>query len=222
MHKTLLRQIQHAFGEVPAISPEWKRLLSAVSITYEGFDKDRTLIERSLEISSTELKGLIALLQATLDSINEGILVVDKKNKIVNHNKRFIEICQIPEHIMKTHDNEQAVAWMLDAVTDPDTLRRNINRAGTPNEEGAYIFKFKDGRTVEMNSKPQIVERATLGRVWSFRDVSDVLRTEEDLKSKLGALERLNKSMIDRELKMIQLKEENKMLRDQMQSNGNV
>lgn len=109
MHKTLLRQIDHHIQDANAIPAAWQALLEAVSNTYEGFDQDRLLIERSLEVSSNELKGLIALLQATLDSTSEGILVINARGQMANYNKRFLEIWKIPEEIMRTHDTQKAV-----------------------------------------------------------------------------------------------------------------
>jgi PAS domain-containing protein len=207
MHKTLARQVAHHINDPSLVSSPWTELLDAVSTTYEGFDQDRLLIERSLEISSRELKGLIALLQATLDSIGEGILVINSSGQMINHNKRFLEIWDIPEEIMKTHDNEKAITYVLDKIIDPIGFRKNINNAfANAVNNSAYVVKFKDGKIVEMNSRPQLVDGENVGRVWSFRDITLHLITEEELKTKLSALERLNKAMIDRELKMVELK----------------
>lgn len=221
MHKTLARQVAHHIHDQIPPSSQWAELLEAVSATYEGFDQDRLLIERSLEISSRELKGLIALLQATLDSIGEGILVINGTGQMISHNKRFIEIWGVPEEIMKTHSNEKAITYVLDKIFDPSGFKRNINNAfANAIDTSAYVVKFKDGRTVEMNSRPQLVDGENVGRVWSFRDITHHLITEEELKTKLSALERLNKAMIDRELKMVELKKKIALLegRDALQS----
>ena len=54
MHSILKRQLRKYLGSEKA--PEkYTELFKAISMTYEGFDKDRDLIERSLEISSKEL-----------------------------------------------------------------------------------------------------------------------------------------------------------------------
>lgn len=53
MHRLLERQIRHHLGgQCP---PEWQAFLDAVDAAYVSFDKDRTLIERSLELMSREL-----------------------------------------------------------------------------------------------------------------------------------------------------------------------
>lgn len=213
MHKTLIRQVEHHIKDRSVISADWQELLEAVSATYESFDQDRLLIERSLEISSHELKGLIALLQATLDSTDEGILVTNAEGKIVNHNRRFQEIWQIPEEILHTHDSQKAIDLITEKILDPDDFRKHISSiSAAAVGDMSYIVKFKDGRTVELNAHPHMLEGKSIGYVWSFRDITKHLKTEEELTAKLKALERLNKAMVDRELKMIELKKKIAML----------
>lgn len=208
MHKTLSRQLTRHIKSIHAIPEEWQELLRAISETYENFDKDRLLIERSLEISSHELRGFISTLQATLDSTGEGILAVNDKGQITNHNKRFQEIWGVPEQLLRSRNNEKVIEFVLDEVVDPIGFRKNLNGVYANVDEASeiYVIKFKDGRTVEMNSRPQQIDTSYVGRVWCFRDVTTHLVTQEELKMKIDALERLNRAMIDRELKMIELK----------------
>lgn len=55
MNKLLARQIKKFFGNASPAIPEVKKLLKVISETYDGFDEDRTLMERSLDLSSNEL-----------------------------------------------------------------------------------------------------------------------------------------------------------------------
>jgi len=207
MHKTLSRQVDHHISSKDFISSGLKELLNAISTTYDDYDHDRVLIERSLDISSHELKGLISLLQATLDSTNDGILVVDIVGKIMNYNRKLLEVLEVNAESVATHDYTLLINAVADKTLSPEVFLKKTESASTHiNDEYHDIVTFKDGRIVERYSKPQLLEGKNIGRVWSFSDITQRVTAENELKNKIGALEHLNKSMIDRELKMIELK----------------
>jgi PAS domain S-box-containing protein len=53
-HPLLKRQIEKYLSDVPSIPDEWQKFLQAVEGSYEEADSDRSMLERSLEISSRE------------------------------------------------------------------------------------------------------------------------------------------------------------------------
>jgi chromosome segregation ATPase len=55
VNSILIRQISRTIGGVTTLPPKVIDLLNLVSQTYDNFDEDRTLTQRSLEISSREL-----------------------------------------------------------------------------------------------------------------------------------------------------------------------
>ena len=55
-NKLLERQIKRKLGKDVQLTDEMMALLSAVSDSYDHFEKDRTIIERSMELSSKELR----------------------------------------------------------------------------------------------------------------------------------------------------------------------
>ena len=54
-NKLLLKQIQKKFGSAEDLPPEMLEFLNTVSHTYDFYEKERQLIERSMDISSNEL-----------------------------------------------------------------------------------------------------------------------------------------------------------------------
>jgi PAS domain S-box-containing protein len=93
----------------------------------------------------------VSVLQSTLESTADGILVVDLKGRIVSHNRRFEEM------------------WGLEKVAE---LR--ADREG----ETFDLLTLPDGRIIERYSIPQRLNGTVVGRVWSFRDVTARRRAE--------------------------------------------
>ena len=98
-HKILERQIRKTFGEKASIEKKYQELLAIVSKTYDGFDEDRLLIERSLEISSKELNTINNQLKkekerlfTTLNSIGDGAFTIDTKRHVTFLNKTALEL----------------------------------------------------------------------------------------------------------------------------------
>jgi diguanylate cyclase (GGDEF)-like protein len=73
MHRTLLRQLRRLglHAEAPPTLDVWRELLQRVSATYVQADEERYTLERSTEISSSEMQQLHAMLarQARTDEL---------------------------------------------------------------------------------------------------------------------------------------------------------
>jgi PAS domain S-box-containing protein len=50
------------------------------------------------------------------------------------------------------------------------------------------VLELKDGRLIERDSLPQVVDGRTVGRVWSFRDVTERKHVEEEVENTLSLL----------------------------------
>lgn len=130
-----------------------------------------------------ELEKSFSLLSATLESTADGILVVDKNGKTTNFNKKFTELWQIPDSVLSTRYDEKMLAFVLDQLKDPESFIRKVKELYQSDEEISFdILEFKDGRTFERYSKPQIFEGNSVGRVWSFHDISELKHVENELK----------------------------------------
>jgi PAS domain S-box-containing protein len=115
-----------------------------------------------------------SLLRATLEATVDGILVVDRAGKLVTYNERFLELWGIPEEIARRSDNLELVFHVRDQLCDPDafveTAREN---QANPEREYFLSLRFKDGRVFERFSRPQRRGSEIIGRVLTFRDVSE-------------------------------------------------
>ena len=67
------------------------------------------------------------------------------------------------------------------------------------------MIEFNDGKIFERYSKPQKIGESVVGRVWSFRDITDRKRAEERLVASLGEKEVLLREIHHRVKNNLQL-----------------
>ena len=125
------------------------------------------------------LERSLALHAASLESIADGILVVDNEGKMAGFNQTFVHMWRIPKAIVESRDDEQAVQFVLSQLQDPQGFVAKVKQLyATPEAESHDHIEFKDGRVFERFSKPQRVAGEVTGRVWSFRDVTARFRAK--------------------------------------------
>ena len=129
--------------------------------------------EERLELSHS-------LLAATLESTADGILVVNTKGEIESFNRKFLQLWSIPEDIIALKDDNKALEFVLNQLKYPQQFLDGVkNLYATPEAESFDILEFKDGKYFERFSLPQKIGEDIVGRVWSFRDVTDRKRAQE-------------------------------------------
>ncbi len=122
----------------------------------------------------------VSLLRATLESTADGLLVVDLNGAITVYNERFVEMWRIPRHVMSSGNDADALRFVVDQLKDSRVfLQKVLELYATPDRESFDTIEFKDGRIFERYSRPQIVDGRSVGRVWSFRDITERRRAED-------------------------------------------
>lgn len=142
------------------------------------------------KIGEERLKFHNILLSTQLDSSIDGILVVDDAGKIINYNKRFIDIWEISQDAISSRSDELVLKTVLDKLIDPDEFITRVEFLYNHKEEKSHeeIF-FKDGRVLERYSAPMIGgDGKYYGRVWYFHDVSERVKMQDALNKRIIAL----------------------------------
>jgi diguanylate cyclase (GGDEF)-like protein/PAS domain S-box-containing protein len=125
------------------------------------------------KLADLKIKKSMSLLQATLESTADAMLVVDLNNTWRLHNQQFIDLWKIPEEIVAANDDKSALSFVLDQLEDAESFLNKVRELyATPHARSFDTIQFKDGRVLERFSIPQLIDGEVVGRVWSFRDVS--------------------------------------------------
>lgn len=137
---------------------------------------ERRRTERKLEQS-------LSVLKATLEATADGILVVDCEGRVVSYNQRFLHMWRVPDALIEAGNDERLLAHVVDQLADPEGFLRKVREIYQDlDAESHDIIEFRDGRIFERYSMPQRIAGRSVGRVWSFRDITARRQAEQHLR----------------------------------------
>jgi diguanylate cyclase (GGDEF)-like protein len=133
--------------------------------------------------SESELEKSHALLESTLEATADGILVIHGRDKSVRYNRKFLEMWRIPPGVLVQVNEQVLMGLLLDQMVNPAAFYRLMNKlSDQPDAESYDVLELKDGRVFERYSHPQRIGEKRVGRVWSFRDITEQRRAEDKLR----------------------------------------
>ncbi len=146
--------------------------LDAATSMYVVAIRDHT-DQRQVE---TELEKLISELRATLESTADGILVTDLDGGIRSYNHLFAKLWGLPEEMLTSRNDAAVYAWMDNCMVDASHYNERlaiIRRS--PLMEASDVLVLHSGKVLERVTLPQYARGRPIGRVYSFRDISQKL-----------------------------------------------
>ncbi|HET7433630.1 MAG TPA: EAL domain-containing protein [Thermoanaerobaculia bacterium] len=150
--------------------------MSIAPIVHEGDVAGAVIITRDIrdrKRAEREVLQAVTLLQSTLDSTADGILVIGDSGRILSYNQRFVEMWKLPQYVIDRRDDREVLEFVREQLTDADEFVRTVESVyAQPAAESFDLLEFKDGRRFERYSIGRLVEGIANVRVWSFRDVS--------------------------------------------------
>lgn len=198
MNGLLTRQIEEFLGDTENVPEAFRGLFEAISSTYDSVEIDRRMARKANEWrkAEKELRQAVSLLTAALESTADGILVIDQNSRIKGYNKEYAAMWRIPHSILESQDDHRTLAFVQDQLEDPEACQAKVQALyDTPAAESSDIIYLRDGRVFERYSKPQFIDNNVVGRVWSFRDVTERIQADEQQARLLGELERTNREL---------------------------
>lgn len=136
-------------------------------------------------------------LQAVLQSTNDGILAIDLSGNILYANDRFSELTGIPKNLIREGTDFQLLDFVEDFIEDGIAFRKHIESSYQSKEKSTEMVRFKDGKTVEHNSHPLILNGVNIGRVWSIRDITERVLAEAKIRQKDIEFQKLSLNVSD-------------------------
>ena len=123
-------------------------------------------VEDAVAVSTAELA-------ATLESVADGVLVVDLTGHISNFNRRFAALWELPEEMLLLHADDEVFDWMRQRVAEPAAYMRRLAEIEDQTLLRATdTLALRSGAVVERVTLPQLSRGRPIGRVFSFRVVS--------------------------------------------------
>jgi PAS domain S-box-containing protein len=151
---------------------------SAVLKIKEQADREIRKSNEELQKRSLELAEALAVMNATLDATNDAILTTNESGRVTNFNENYLVMWRASRALLESAVGPEVWEWSSRFFADPAQFIAGVNRIAAGEAEVADVLELKDGRMIERFSKKLTLNGRGVGRVWSFRDVTERLLAE--------------------------------------------
>jgi PAS domain S-box-containing protein len=160
----------------------------SIRLARQRAEQDLLQAKDALELKTQELARSLALLHATLESTTDGILVTDDDRKVTSFNENYVTMWGLPREVMDSRDHRRILAVTCQQFENPREFLATIEDiyASSP-PESCHLLERADGRVIERFTRTQAIDGRSVGRVWSFRDVTERIRAH-NVQARLAAI----------------------------------
>jgi PAS domain S-box-containing protein len=194
-----VRAKQQSSDELGQLIDGFNEMLNQIQHRDAALQAARENLEQRVEERTSELAESLSVLNATLGSTADGILVVNSQGKQIFRNQRTIELWKIPPDVSEGSDDAAQVRHVANATTNPEQfLEKIMHFYSHPDESGQDEIKLKDGTILERITAPVLgKDGRNYGRIWTFRDVTQSRQAEAELAYERDLLRTLLDNSID-------------------------
>ena len=136
-----------------------------------------------LEQANAALQANEEILRNTIESTTDGLLAMCE-GSLVHTNALFREIWHVPNDVIDRRDNTRLAELISRQLDDAEGFLDRLRTLYVTANEHYEALHFKDGRVIESYSRPLLRDGGVIGRVWSFRDVTERKRAEAVLRER--------------------------------------
>jgi two-component system CheB/CheR fusion protein len=174
------------------------RTSNSILVARQRAEQELIQAKNALELKTEELAHSLSLMRATLESTSDGILVTDDSAQVTDFNENYAAMWQMPRDAIDLRDGRKLREIASRQFREPEKFVARIEEIdASALPESFDVLEFADGRVFERYSKIQRIGDRTVGRVWTFRDVTEHKRAEENLRAAKIAAETANKAKDD-------------------------
>ena len=167
----------------------------SIRIARQRAERELELAKQALEARTSELAASLALMQATLESTADGIVATDNAGRITGYNDRFLRMWGIADDLVSRGDHREVLESMCRQVIDSGRFTAGVDAILDESlPESFDVLELADGRVVERYTRTQRIDHRVIGRVWSYRDITERARAEADLRSAKAQAETANRA----------------------------
>lgn len=158
-------------------------------------EQDVLQAKEALERKTEQLAHSLSMMRATLDSTTDAIVVTDEEGRVIGFNEKYVQMLGSSREEIDSTDAEQLRGMFSRQFKDPAQFLIRIKEIyASAFPETFDILEFASGRIFERYSKVQSIENRSVGRVWSFRDITERKRAEEKLHAAKIAAEKASRA----------------------------
>lgn len=129
---------------------------------------------------------LMAELRATLESTADGILVTDLAGSVRNYNRHFARLWDMPEELLMQRNDRALYQYLANCVVDREAYEaRMLEIEQSRPIQATDVLELHSGRLLERVTLPQYSRGRSIGRVFSFRDITQ--RVDAESRQRLAA-----------------------------------
>ncbi|MCU1520325.1 MAG: diguanylate cyclase [Arthrobacter sp.] len=131
----------------------------------------------------------VSLLDATLETTADGIVVVSCEGQITGINDQYLKMWGMPAELVAAEDPMALITFIAGQLVHPQHFLDKVTALYADRSLQSHdVLEFNDGRTVELYSRPQRVADAIIGRIWNFRDITSRQRAQDQARHAIEEL----------------------------------
>ena len=158
--------------------------LSSYESTFIPGNDEISSLASSIDHLAETLNARESLLSSIIESVSEGVVVIDENYKMTHFKSKFIALWDIPEHILVEKDGLKLFEHLKDRMVNYDHLFSMLRKYHMTTVSNIVVVQFTDGTYFEVSTFPLFGKDKVIGRILSFRDITETKRAEDLLREK--------------------------------------